>query len=57
MLCFAVSVSEVKWLLKTVAILQGLVIIFSPWESALGKVAMSFHVFFELVRLDSNYFL
>ena len=48
------------------AISQELVVVFSPWESVLGTVDMTFfivitdlilfHVFFELLRLDSKYF-
>ena len=44
MLNFAVSVTEAKQLLKKLAVSQGLVIVFSPRESALGTVDMTFFI-------------
>ena len=67
MFCFSVSATEAKYLLKALAISQGLVIVFSSLESVLGTVDMTFflviidfipfQVFVELFRLDSKYFL
>ena len=67
MFCSAVLATETKQLQRLVtAILQGLVIVFSPCESVLGTVykaffivlidLMPFQAFFELFRLDSKYF-
>ena len=48
MFCFAVSTTE--------AILQGLVIVFSPWETVLGAVDMTFFiVMIELYLLPGIY--
>ena len=65
MFCLAVSATEAKWLLKTLAISQRLEIAFSPRESALGAVDNTFfivtidlipsQVFFELFRLELKY--
>ena len=41
---FAVSVTEAKQLLKKLAVSQELVIVFSPRESALGTVDMTFFI-------------
>ena len=45
MFCFALQLLiEVKYLLKTLAISQGLMIVFSLSESALGTVDMTFFI-------------
>ena len=44
MFCFAVSATEAKQLLRTLAISHGLVVVFTPWESVLGTVDMTFFI-------------